>query len=198
MVRSFSGDPVDPVTLERIISLARHAPTAGNTQGWAVVVMSGPEQTARFWDATTTPAWRASSRRWPGLSKAPAVIAVFCRPGAYLDRYDAPDKAGSGLGTSAGEEAWPVPYWFVDAGFAVMAMLLGAADAGLGTCFLGNFRGEEELRSALGVPIGWRYSGAVLLGKPAGSDPPSSSLDRQRLPDSAVIHPGTWKHPETP
>jgi hypothetical protein len=141
--------------------------------------MVGYEHTAAFWDATTTADWRKRSRRWAGLSRAPVVVAFFCSPLLYLERYSEGDKAGSDLGLEAGVEAWPVPYWFVDAGFAAMAMLLAATDEGLGACFLGNFRGEESLKEALGVPTGdWRYFGAVLFGEAGGPDPPSPSLQR--------------------
>jgi nitroreductase len=108
-------------------------------------------------------------------------------------RYDEPDKSSSGLGTDAGERAWPVPYWFFDAGASVMALLLGATDAGLGACFLGNFRGEEELLDALGVENPWRFAGAVLLGTPGDDDPPSESIARGRPQISQIVHRGTWK-----
>ncbi len=85
-----------------------------------------------------------------------------------------------------------MPYWFVDGGFAVMVMLLAAADAGLGACFLGNFRGETALRRALGVPDDRRYVGAVLMGEPGGADPPSPSLARGRRRPSEVVHRGRW------
>jgi nitroreductase len=87
---------------------------------------------------------------------------------------------------------WPVPYWFVDAGFAAMVMLVAAADAGLGACFLGNFRGEPDLRAALGVPDDRRYAGAVLLGEAGGPDPPSPSLARGRRQVAQVVHRGRW------
>jgi nitroreductase len=206
MVRSFSGDPVPVAVLDRVLDLACRAPSAGNTGGWDAVVLVGPDETALFWDATTTPDWRARSRRWPGLARAPVVVALFVEPDAYLARYREPDKAASGLGGGGPEVdgdpapggdlerdgAWPVPYWFVDGGFAVMVVLLAAADAGLGACFLGNFRGEAALREALGVPDDRRYVGAVLMGEPGGDDPPSKSLRRGPRRRSDVVHRGRW------
>ena len=106
-----------------------------------------------------------------------------------------PDKASSGLGPEAGEAAWPVPYWYVDAGASVMALLLGATDAGLGACFLGNFRGEAQLLDALGVEGTWRFAGAVLLGEPGGDDPPSGSLSLGRPERSRLVHYGKWSGP---
>jgi nitroreductase len=191
MVRSFSPDPLPAHVVDGVFELACSAPTAGNTGGWDAVVLIGPEETATFWDATTTPDWRARSRRWPGLSRAPVVVAVFVDADAYLARYRQPDKAASGLGRG-GPEGWPVPYWFVDGALAVMVLLLAATDAGLGACFLGNFRGEAALRGALGVPDDRRYLGAVLMGEPAGDDPPSSSVAGGRRPRSEMVHRGSW------
>jgi nitroreductase len=208
MVRSFSGDPVAAEVVDRVLDLACHAPSAGNTGGWDAVVLCGPDETAPFWDATTTSEWRARSRRWPGLALAPVVVALFADPDAYRARYRQPDKESSGLGADpvessglgddpvgadpVGADPWPVPYWFVDGGFAAMVMLLAAQDAGLGACFLGNFRGESSLRTALGVPDNRRYVGAVLMGAPGGADPPSSSLARGRRQRSEVVHRARW------
>jgi nitroreductase len=206
MVRSFSGAPVPEAVVDRVLDLACRAPSAGNTGGWDAVVLVGPEETSAFWDATTTPDWRARSRRWPGLARAPVVMALFVDPGAYLARYREPDKETSGLGGGgapvdgtpaerddvAPDSAWPVPYWFVDGGLAVMVVLLAAADAGLGACFLGNFRGEADLRDVLGVPDDRRYVGAVLMGDPGGDDPPSASLARGMRDPSDVVHRGRW------
>jgi nitroreductase len=190
MVRSFSGAAPDSALLERLLRLALRAPSAGNTRGWDAVVLEGPKQTEAFWRATTTPAWRARSARWPGLRRAPVVIAMFAHPQAYLERYREPDKAASGLG--AGTEAWPVPYWHVDTGMAVLLLLLGAVDLGLAACFIGNFRGEDALRRALGVPGERRYVGAVLIGEAGGDDPPSRSSARPRRSAEEVFHRGGW------
>jgi len=198
MVRSFSGRRVDPDLLDAVVARSTTAPNAGNTGGWDAVVLEGPEQTAVFWQCTTTEGWRARARRWPGLSAAPAIVTFFADPEAYPRRYAEKDKTGAGPaladGAALGEgtEGWPVPYWFLDIGAAVMALLLGAVDAGLGACFLGNFRGETALCDALGVPPGRRYAGAVLIGEPGGDDPPSSSLTRSRRPRQAMVHRGRW------
>ena len=85
-----------------------------------------------------------------------------------------------------------VPFWLVDAAFATMTLLLGAADRGLGAAFLGNFRGEEELRTALGCPGHLRWLGAVLLGEPMTPDPPSSSASRRRRTVEESVHRGRW------
>jgi len=190
MVRSFSDRPVDGAILETLVELARRGPSAGNTAGTAWVVLRDAE-TDRYWSRATTEDWRRGSRRWPGLSHAPVVALSLCSPEAYLDRYGEDDKRSSGLGRDGGLEAWPVPYWFGDAAFATMLLLLAATDAGLATAFLGAFRGEADLLSHLRVPAGWRLFGAVLIGHPAGHDRPSDSLARDRA-GSPRVHWGAW------
>jgi nitroreductase len=207
MVRSFSGRPVPGPVLERILDGALRAPSAGNTGGFDLVVLRGPSETALLWEATTTAEWRATARRWPGLEKAPVAVVLFTHPRAYRDRYAEADKEASGLGgpdtdaddgsddsSESGPDGgtWPVPYWFVDGGFAALLLLLGATDAGLGGCFLGNFRGEVALGRALGVPDDRRYVGTVLIGEAGGDDPPSASLGRGRRRAGDVVHRGRW------
>ncbi len=187
MVRSFDGRPIPPELVDHVLQATERAPSAGNTRGTAWVALEGPE-TARYWELTTTEAWRRRSRRWPGLSRAPVVLLSLTCPGAYVARYRDEDKAPSDLG--AGPEAWPVPYWFGDAAFETMIVLLKAAEAGLGACVLGAFRGERELLDALAVPEGWRLFAAVLLGAPDGGDHPSRSL--LRSPPRPRLHRGSW------
>lgn len=187
MVRSFAPAAVAPEVLDRLLADALRAPTAGNSAGVAWLALEGAD-TATYWATTTTADWRAASRRWPGLSRAPVVALCLFSRAAYDERYAEEDKRRWGEGTAS----WPVDYWVGDAAFAAMVLLLGAHDAGLGACFLGNFRGEQPLLAALGVPAPWRLFGAVALGHPDGADPRSSSLRRQVAPRAARVHHGRW------
>jgi nitroreductase len=188
MVRAFTDAPVDPAVVDGLVDLARRAPSAGHSQGWAFVVLSGPEETARYWDVAL-PAERRPSFRWPGLVAAPVLVVALVRPDAWVERYAEPDKAATGLG--AGTEEWPVPYWWVDAGMAVEHLLLGAVDSGLGACFFGVFDHEPAVLAALGVPDGWRAVGTVALGHPA-PDEPGRSAARGRRPLDEVLHRSGW------
>ncbi len=187
MTRNFTGAPLDRAVLDALLSDALCAPSAGNTQGRDLVVLEGPAETACFWNATTDEAWRKRPGRFEGLSRAPVVVLAFSDPAAYAERYREPDKA-----RPEGAIDWVVPYWHVDAAFAVMTLLLGAADRGIGAAFLGNFRGEESLRDVLGVPAGMRWLGAVLLGEPARPDRPSTSASRPRRTLTDSVHRGAW------
>ena len=135
MSRSFTTEEVDPAAIERIISLASRAPSAGKAQGWHVVSLVGDE-TASYWDATLLEQ-RRDDFTWPGLLRAPVILVLVADPDASVERYGESDKAHTGLGTAG--DAWPVPYWFVDGGAAVMALLLEVEARSLGALLFGLF-----------------------------------------------------------
>ncbi|MGZ4693244.1 MAG: nitroreductase family protein [Acidimicrobiales bacterium] len=188
MVRAFDDRPLPPGTLDHILELGLHAPSAGFSQGWAFVVLEGPTETARYWD-TTLPPDRRDGFPWPGLLAAPALIIPLAHAQTYVDRYSEPDKAATGLGESAGD--WPVPYWLVDTAMSSMLMLLGAVDADLGALFFGIFDHEDRLMAELGVPDGHQPIGTIAIGYPA-DDRPSGSAARGRRPLADVVHRGGW------
>ncbi len=188
MVRSFTPEPVAPAVVDEICDLARRAPTAGNTAAVEFLVLEG-DSTMAYWDVTL-PSGQREGFTWPGLLAAPVLVVAWVDPGAYVSRYREPDKAHTGLG--AGEEAWLVPYWFVDGGAAVMTMLLAARDRGLGAAFFGMFDHEGAVRRQFGVPPDRRGVGTVAMGHRAEDDRPSRSTGRDRPDLSDVVHRAHW------
>ncbi|HEY5697956.1 MAG TPA: nitroreductase family protein [Acidimicrobiales bacterium] len=188
MVRAFSSEPIDAEVLDRLLTDALRAPSAGNSQGTELIVLVGPEETARYWDVAL-PADRRDGFAWPDLLVAPVLVLVLADQQRYLDRYAEPDKAMTGLGSAA--EAWTMPYWLVDGGMAVHTLLLGAVDAGLGALLFGLFAQESAVRAALGVPQGRDVIGVVALGHPRPSLP-GRSATRPRRPEAEVVHRGRW------
>jgi nitroreductase len=212
MTRAFDGRPVPPELLCEVVELASRAPSAGKTQGWHLVVLEGPD-TKRFWDITLPP-MRRGAFRWKRLLDAPVIAIPLADPRAYTDRYSEADKKATGLG--AGVDAWPAPYWTIDASMSVMTILLAAEAAGLGALFFGVFKGERRLRRVLGIPSVMEVLGAIALGWPVvneetgeiargGADssgvddagptgPGRSATHRRRTPEE-IIHRGGWRVP---
>lgn len=188
MVRAYRADPVPPALIDQLCDQARRAPAAGNTHAIEFLVLDVPEAVASYWD-TTLPVPRRGSFRWPGLIAAPVLVVVALRPAAYVERYAEADKSSTGLGVS--DQAWAVPYWWVDAGAAVEHLLLGAVDVGLGACLFGLFDHEQAVAAAFGVPDGWRLVGTVSLGWPV-ADEPGRSAGRARPPLTEVVHRHRW------
>jgi len=188
MVRAYDGRPVDGAVLDRVLDAARRAPSAGNSQGLDLVVLRGPEETARYWDVALPVGPGRNRFRWQGLLAAPVLVLPVVAAEAYAVRYGDADKAATGLGSVG---AWPVPYWFVDGGMAVHALLLAAVEEGLGALFFGLFERERAVLDALAVPADRRGLGVVALGHPAPDEPGRSAGRARRSPDE-VVHRGGW------
>lgn len=186
MTRDFLGAPVSEDDLAAVLSAGGRMPSAGRSQGFAVVALRG-SQTANFWDVTL-PEPRRSSFAWPGLLLAPVILVACSEPRAYVERYAEADKAATGLG--AGVDSWPVGYWTLDAGMAIGAMLLAATDRGLGALFFGVFDAEAGLRRALSIPDEVDVLGAIALGHPGPDARPGRSASRPSRGD--VVYEGSW------
>lgn len=190
MCRSYRPDPVDPALIDALVDLASRSPSAGKTQGWHLVVLEGAA-TERFW-RHAFPVERRAGFRWPGLFTAPVIALPLADPSAYVERYGEPDKAATGLG--AGVDAWPTPYWTVDASMAMMTLLHAADDVGLGALLFAVFNGADEVRAELGIPDHLQLLGAIALGWPADDAVAEQgrSAARRRRPAEAIIHRGGW------
>jgi nitroreductase len=187
MVRSFEPRPLPSEVVERILANAQRAPSAGFSQGWAFLVLEGPEQTRTYWDAIG-PA-DADAFRWQELFNAPLLIVCLSHKAAYLDRYAEADKGW----TDRSESHWPAPYWDIDTGMAALLMLLTAVDAGLGALFFGIPAAKvAAFRQAFGVPEALSPIGTVAVGYARPTDPSSPSLKRGHRSPEDVIHRGHW------
>jgi nitroreductase len=185
MVHHFAQRPVPPEVLEAILESARHAPSAGFSQGLGLIVLDDPEQLEWL--------WRTTQGRDAPPDGPPVVVLPVPDKRVYLERYRLPDKGGPD-GPRALESGWPVPYfWDIDAAMACMLVLLKAADLGVGAWLFGIQQGHDELVQTLGVPEGLRVIGAIGLGYAAQGDRmEGSSVTRPRRPLTDLVHHGAW------
>lgn len=187
MVRKFQSRPVPRDLLLRVLEVARHAPSGGFSQGFDFVVLDEPDQVDWFLKVTEHPDFPEESDL---ATRPPCLVLAIANKPAYLERYSRPDKERFGLQTA---EAWPVPYWDVDTGMAVMLVLLAAVEEGLGALFFGLFWGEKTLLEELGVPPGCRPIGVIALGHPHESDTFDPGRFKARRRDlESMVHFGRW------
>ncbi|MBW3659181.1 MAG: nitroreductase family protein [Actinobacteria bacterium] len=170
MVRNYTQEPVDPAAVDRVIDAARCAPSAGFSQGQRFVVVTAPGTRSAIAELGGESHYvEQGFDRW--MSLAPVHVVPCADERAYHERYQEPDKLGED-----GELAWPVPYWHVDIGASLMALLLTVVEEGLAAGFFGVHR-LDGLRELLGIPEGVHPIGVVTLGHPA-RDRRSGSLAR--------------------
>ncbi len=188
MVRAFLDDPVDPAVIESCVDLATRSPSAGRSQGWNIIALEG-DATERYWSVALPEAKRATFA-FPGLLDAPFLAIVAADPGAYLDRYSESDKSSTGLGAS--RDAWPAPYWTIDASFATMTFLLALEDAGLGALFFAH-AAEDAVRHVFGIPAEVQILGMIAAGHAdVTRDRRGRSASRPRRGADQVIRRGRW------
>jgi nitroreductase len=183
IVRNFTDEPVAPELVQQILDLARHAPSAGFTQGQSFVVVTRPELKRAIAELIGETE-NAASPFHPFVSRAPVLLIPCISEAAYHRRYQEADKLQDGS-----EIEWPVPYWHMDIGCAVMLVLLAAVDLGLDAGFAGVWD-LDGLRALLGIPDEVMPVGVIPIGHRA-PDVPSPSLKRGRKAEAEYAH---WEH----
>ena len=142
----------------RLVSTVRRAPSAGFSQGQRLLVVDDPALLAQLGSTE-------NEELEPWFESAPAHVLVLTREADYHERYTKDDKLQDGA-----EIEWPVPFWFVDAGAALMLILLAAIDEGLAA-------------GVYGVPVEEeRDGGSSSASRPTcASSPARPSDDRSRI-----------------
>jgi nitroreductase len=192
-VRTYADRPVPRDVLERITGAAVvWAPSAGFSQGLRLVVVTDPETRRRIAVAAAEEELAAQGRhRWK--ADAPVHVVVLTREDDYHERYQQQDK----LKITGGREIdWPAPYWYVDAGAAVMTLMLAAIDEGLDTAIFG-VTDVPALQQTLGLPDDIRFVAVVTMGYPADAKDTasrsSSVFTRRRKPREDVVRWERWE-----
>jgi nitroreductase len=164
MVRNYTDEPVEREAIERIVTRGRKAPSGGFSQGLRLVVVTREETRRRIAELGSESDYVEQGFE-PWISQAPVHLVVGMREDAYHDRYQQPDK----LLEDGSEITWHVPWWWVDAGKAMMLLLLAAIDEGLGAGLFGLFPEEnnERLRELVGLPEDVTVVGVVTIGHAA-------------------------------
>jgi FMN reductase [NAD(P)H] len=191
-VRTYADRPVPRDVLERITNAAVvRAPSAGFSQGLRLIVVTDPETRREIAVAAAEEELAAKGRpRWKAA--APVHVVVLTREDDYHDRYQAKDK----LAITGGREIdWPAPYWYVDAGAAVMTLMLAAIDEGLDTAIFG-VTDQDALRQTLGLPGDVKFVAVVTMGYPDdATDEPTrgaSVFTERRRPRDEVVRWERW------
>jgi nitroreductase len=159
-VRQFVDRAISKEDLDRILEAGWRAPSSRNTQPWDFVAVTDREQL------------RDLAKVWRGgwhVAESAATIAVIA-PRTDDVRIQA-----------------AIEY---DLGQASMAMMIAAADAGIGSSH-SAVRNEELAREILGYPKDRRCSVLISMGYPADRRlRPIRSPNRR--PFEQVVHYGRW------
>jgi len=171
-IRKFSADPVPEHLIARVLETATQAPSAGNAQNWAFVVVRDPalraqigaiyrkgsDVAAAVYAARGRPAHMSeaqyqrfmsrSSSLWDHIAETPVLLVVCLRPRPMPERDKLPPKISyddevAYLDRIQGASIFP----------AIQNIILACRALGLGTVLTTNhLRCEGELKALLGIP----------------------------------------------
>ena len=189
MVRHYTGEPVAREVVERIVGTVRRAPSAGYSQGQRLLVVTEDGSRDEIARIMRESGWTTPNGREPWLESAPVHVLVCTREDDYHERYRRADKLVDGA-----EIEWPVPFWFVDAGAALMMLLLAAIDEGLAAGLTG-VEGEAAaaIGSQFGIPDDVTIVALVTLGVPAPDPGWSAVTSRRTNPRRAESDSVRWE-----
>jgi nitroreductase len=190
MVRSFTDEPVAPEIVRRIVDTARRSPSAGYSQGVEFVVVTDPG--VRKVIAEPAQEIMDISGHHNFVAQAPVHVVVCVSPEVYRSRYREPDKM-TVVGDVDEDQLWTVPFWYHDAGAALMLLLLAAVDENIAAAFVGA--DAELLHRLLGIPESYIPVGIALLGHEAPdarSFGDVAAKPRSRRPFDSVVHFDHW------
>jgi FMN reductase [NAD(P)H] len=189
MVRHYGPERVSLEQVQRIVATVRRAPSAGYSQGQRLLVVTEEAGRAELAHILGEAGWGAADGREPWLESAPVHVLVCTREDDYHERYRKPDKLHEGE-----EIDWPVPYWYVDAGAALMLLLLAAIDEGLAAGVSGvPPDAAAGLRSSFGIPDDVEVVALVTVGAPAPDPGWSAVTSRRTQPRRAPEEVVRWE-----
>mgnify|MGYP002629548218 CR=1 FL=1 len=184
-IRFLKSDPIPGDVLNQILSAALRAPSGGNSQPWAFVVVRSPETKQQlavwykeFWDNVyskradrrDSPVSRSAEHLVHHFAEAPVIVIPCIRGGKGSERDV----------MTTGASIYP----------AVQNLMLAAVGLGVGsviTTFLQNH--EEKVKDLLGIPDNYQTACAVPLGYPSGVETFGGS---KRRPLDEVVHWDCW------
>ena len=184
MARHYEPEPIPREMLDEIVSTVRRAPSAGFSQGQRLLVVDDPALLTQLGSTD-------SDELEPWFESAPAHVLVLTRETDYHERYTKDDKLQAGR-----EIDWPVPFWFVDAGAALMLVLLAAIDEGLAAGVYGvRVEDEPRWRELLGIPDDLRIVAGATVGRPLpdpGWSKVTSRATQRRRPLDELVRWNRW------
>ena len=138
--RSYSSKPIEPEKLERILEVARQAPSAKNLQDWRFVIVTDEEKRKQLGIAANEQMF---------IATAPAII-IGCSNTDYAMRCGQKIAA-------------------IDVAIAMEHIALAATAEGLATCWIGSFF-PEKVKKVLDIPQNIEIIELMPIGYPADKE----------------------------
>ena len=158
-IRDYKAEPVSREQMAKVLECGIYAPSAMNSQGWAVRVVDAPD----FIDGVTA----IAKEMMPQMTEQPNFRNFF-RNAPTVAFIAVPDESYSGE---------------FDSGLLAQNMMLSAWSMGIGSCCLGsvipvmNSEAAKPYMERLNLPEGYHLQVAIAFGYPEGEIPEAPQRD---------------------
>ena len=178
IVRNYIETTKEFPELQKVIDYAIKIPTAGFSRGIEFLHISKKENINKLAKLANEESYvQKGINKW--ISNSLSIYLILINEKAYHDRYSEKDKKNS---TQSYE--WIVPYWYVDAGAAMMNCMLLIEEIGLKSGFLGSHNMKSaEIKSLMKIPESYQLLGFVT----AGIEGKASSI-KKNVPKKKITH----------
>ncbi len=179
VVRNYLETNEEFPNLSDIPKLTIKIPTAGFSRGIEIISVENKKNIKKLAIFANEESYlKKGYGKW--LSNSKAIFLILINEQAYHERYKELDKQNQ---TSSSN--WSVPYWYVDAGAAMMNCMLLVEETGLKSGFLGSHNMEiQKIKSLLGIPEDIEILGFVT----AGVEGDSANLKKENLNKKKLLH----------
>mgnify|MGYP005661101575 FL=1 len=179
VVRNYLETNEEFPNLSDIPKLTIKIPTAGFSRGIEIISVENKKNIKKLAIYANEESYlKKGYGKW--LSNSKAIFLILINEQAYHERYKELDKQNQ---TSSSN--WSVPYWYVDAGAAMMNCMLLVEETGLKSGFLGSHNMQiQKIKSLLVIPEDIEILGFVT----AGVEGDSTNLKKENLNKKKLLH----------
>ena len=179
VVRNYLETNEEFPNLSDIPKLTIKIPTAGFSRGIEIISVENKQNIKKLAIYANEESYlKKGYGKW--LSNSKAIFLILINEQAYHERYKELDKQNQ---TSSSN--WSVPYWYVDAGAAMMNCMLLVEETGLKSGFLGSHNMEiQKIKSLLVIPEDIEILGFVT----AGVEGDSANFKKENLNKKKLLH----------
>ena len=179
VVRNYLETNEEFPNLSDIPKLTIKIPTAGFSRGIEIISVENKQNIKKLAIYANEESYlKKGYGKW--LSNSKAIFLILINEEAYHERYKELDKQNQ---TSSSN--WSVPYWYVDAGAAMMNCMLLVEETGLKSGFLGSHNMQiQKIKSLLVIPEDIEILGFVT----AGVEGDSANLKKENLNKKKLLH----------
>ena len=159
VVRSYQKATVDKNNLENIAKYAIKIPTAGFSRGIEILNTFDIEKIKIVSKIFNENHFKKNNQS-PWISNSLGLFFLLINEDAYHKRYSSSDKKNA-----VNSKEWDIPYWYVDAGAALMNCLLLIEEQGFASGFMGLHNIErKKIHELFKIPSDYQIVGMVTAG----------------------------------